>query len=99
MDPPPHIAGIKHFTDFAMVDEILRSKDFRQGSHQESQPFFGRSLLTIDHNEHFERRRLQAPLFSKAALQYYEREELLPLIDRALQPKTYGQRVPAKKTT
>lgn len=84
MEPPPHIVGIKHFTDYAMVDEILRSKKFRQGSHQESQPFFGRSLLTIDHDEHFERRRLEAPLFSKAALEYYEREELLPLIDRAL---------------
>lgn len=85
MEPPPHIVGIKHFTDFAMVDEILRSKAFRQGSHQESQPFFGRSLLTIDHDEHFERRRLEAPLFSKAALEYYEREELLPLIDKALE--------------
>ena len=61
--PPPHIEGIKHFVDFASVDEILRSKDFRQGSHQESQPFFGDSLLTIDHDVHFERRRLQAPLF------------------------------------
>lgn len=85
MEPPPHIVGIKHFTDFAMVDEILRSKHFRQGSHQESQAFFGRSLLTIDHDEHFERRRLEAPLFSKAALEYYEREELLPLIDKALE--------------
>lgn len=84
MDPPPHIVGIKHFTDFASVDEILRSRDFRQGSHQESQPFFGDSLLTIDHDRHFERRRLEAPLFRKAALEYYEREELLPLIDQAL---------------
>ncbi|HJM28216.1 MAG: cytochrome P450 [Acidimicrobiales bacterium] len=83
--PPPHIQGIKHFVDYALVDEILKSKDFRQGSHQESQPFFGDSLLTIDHDVHFERRRLQAPLFRKEALEYYEREELLPLIDKALE--------------
>jgi len=83
--PPPHIQGIKHFVDYALVDEILRSKDFRQGSHQESQPFFGDSLLTIDHDVHFERRRLQAPLFRKEALEYYEHKELLPLIEKALE--------------
>ena len=83
--PPPHIEGIKHFVDFASVDEILRSKNFRQGSHQESQPFFGDSLLTIDQDAHFERRRLQAPLFRKEALEYYEHKELLPLIESALQ--------------
>lgn len=65
MEPPPHIAGIKHFTSFALVDEILRSKDFRQGSHQESQPFFGDSLLTIDHDRHFERRRMEAHFFAR----------------------------------
>lgn len=84
LEPAPHIAGLQHFTTFAEVDEILRSKNFRQGSHQESQAFFGDSLLTIDHDEHFERRRLEAPLFRKAALEYYEHEELIPLIDRAL---------------
>jgi cytochrome P450 len=85
MEPAPHIADIQHFTKYTDVDEILRSKSFRQGSHQESQPFFGDSLLTIDHERHFERRRLEAPLFRKAALEYYEREELVPLIDKALQ--------------
>lgn len=84
MEPPPHIVGIKHFTEYAQVDEILRSKGFRQGSHQESQAFFGESLLTIDHDRHFERRRLEAPLFRKDALESYEREDLLPLIGRTL---------------
>ena len=73
MEPPPHIVGIQHFVDYKSVDEILKSKDFRQGSHQESQPFFGGSLLTIDHGEHFDRRRLEAPLFRKEALEYYEK--------------------------
>ena len=82
--PPPHIQWIKHFVDYALVDEILISKHLRQGSHQESQPFFGDSLLTIDHDVHFERRRLQAPLFRKEALEYYEHKELLPLISKAL---------------
>ena len=51
MPPPPHIVGLQHFTRYAEIDEILRSRSFRQGSHQESQPFFGRSLLTIDGDE------------------------------------------------
>ncbi len=84
MPPPPHIVGLQHFTTYAEIDEILRSKSFRQGSHQESQPFFGRTLLTIDGDEHFERRRLEAPLFAKAALDYYEHTELIPLIHKTL---------------
>ena len=35
-------------------------------------------LPTIDQDAHFERRRLQAPLFRKEALEYYEHKELLP---------------------
>ncbi len=85
MPPPPHIVGLQHFTRFAEIDEILRSRSFRQGSHQESQAFFGRSLLTIDGDEHFERRRLEAPLFAKAALDYYEHTELIPLIGKTLE--------------
>ena len=85
MPPPPHIVGLQHFTTYAEIDEILRSRSFRQGSHQESQPFFGRTLLTIDGDEHFERRRLEAPLFAKAALDYYEHSELIPLIGKTLQ--------------
>ena len=84
MEPAPYIKDFRHFRTFSEVNEILRSKDFRQGSHQESQPFFGNSLLTIDHDDHFERRRLEASLFSKAALEYYEREELVPLIQQTL---------------
>ena len=85
MPPPPHIVGLQHFTTFAEIDEILRSRCFRQGSHQESQAFFGRSLLTIDGDEHFERRRLEAPLFAKTALDYYEHTELIPLIAKTLE--------------
>lgn len=36
MPPPPHIVGLQHFTTHAEIDEILRSRSFRQGSHQES---------------------------------------------------------------
>lgn len=42
-------------------------------------------MLTIDGDEHFERRRLEAQLFAKAALDYYEHSELIPLIDKTLE--------------
>lgn len=90
MEPAPYISDFRHFRTHAEVNEILRSRDFRQGSHQESQPFFGNSLLTIDHDAHFERRRLEASLFSKAALEYYEREELVPLIGQTLDEARSG---------
>lgn len=82
LEPPPYIQDFRHFTSFDDVNEILRSKDFVQGSHQESAPFFGNSLLTIDHDAHFERRKLEAPLFRKAALEHYEHRELIPMIEQ-----------------
>ena len=88
LPPPPHVEGMQLFTNFSEIEEILRSKQFRQGAHQESQPFFGRSLLTIDGDEHYERRRLEAPLFTKAALEHYEHNELIPLINKTLEDCT-----------
>ncbi len=81
---PPWIADLPQVSDFAEIDEILRSDAFRQGSHQKSRPFFGDSLLVLDGAEHRARRRLEARLFTKAALEHYEREALIPVIRRAM---------------
>ena len=35
---PAHIATMTKISDYREIDEILRSKDFRQGSHTESRP-------------------------------------------------------------
>lgn len=81
---PPYIASMTKVTRFAEVDEILRSKDFVQGAHRESEPFFGDSLLLLDGDPHFARRRLESPLFAKPALLFYESQALHPVIERTM---------------
>jgi cytochrome P450 len=70
---------------FAEIDEILRSTDFHQGSHFESRPVYGGSLVVIDGPEHRQRRRTLMTMFSHDALKRNEREALLPAITRALE--------------
>lgn len=70
---------------FAEIDEILRSPDFQQGSHRESGPVYGGSLVTIDGQEHRQRRRTLMTLFSHEALQRNERDALLPAITQTLE--------------
>lgn len=84
IEPAPYIAAMTHITSYAEIDEVLRSKDFVQGSHQESKPFFGDCLLLVDGVDHFRRRRLEAPLFAKDNLFSYERQVLQPAIERCL---------------
>ena len=79
--PPPHIATMTQVADFREIDEILRSKDFRQGSHTESRPMFADSLLLLDGPDHRERRRLENPLFDRAALMSYDHEALNPTVE------------------
>ncbi|MBN9098646.1 MULTISPECIES: cytochrome P450 [unclassified Pseudonocardia] len=79
---PPHIAGMTQIESYREIDEILRSKDFRQGSHTESLPLFAESLLLLDGPDHRERRRLENPLFDRAALLYYDHEALNPVVEQ-----------------
>jgi len=70
---------------FAEIDEILRSTDFHQGSHFESRPVYGGSLVVIDGREHRQRRRTLMAMFSHNALKRNERDSLLPAIARVLE--------------
>lgn len=69
---------------YAEIDEILRSPDFRQGSHFESRPVYGGSLVVIDGPEHRQRRKALMAMFTHEALQRNERQTLAPAIERAL---------------
>lgn len=82
---PGHIASMTKVAGYGEVNEILRSKDFRQGSHTESRPLFGDSLLLLDGPEHLKRRRLENPLFDRAALIAYDHVALGPMIDQSLE--------------
>lgn len=68
---------------YAEIDEVLRSPDFVQGSHFESRPVFGGSLVVIDGPAHRERRRMLMGMFSHAALRRNEQEILAPAIRQA----------------
>jgi cytochrome P450 len=82
---PPHIAAMTKISDYREIDEILRSKDFRQGSHTESRPLFGGSLLLLDGPEHRERRRMENALFDRAALLSYDHAALNPVVEQMVQ--------------
>lgn len=77
---PTWFTAIEHLTRFNEIDEVLRSRDFVQGTHREAPMFLGDTLMLIDGDAHFERRRMESPLFSRAALAYYERHALQPVI-------------------
>jgi cytochrome P450 len=66
------------------VEEVLRSGAFRQGAHQESLEFFGGTVLMLDGDPHFERRRIESSLFSRGSLITMEREVLDPSIEYTL---------------
>ncbi|MEQ8718931.1 MAG: cytochrome P450 [Acidimicrobiales bacterium] len=84
MEPAPYIRDMQQLTDHAECEEVLKSKDFIQGSHRESAAFFAESLIMLDGEPHFERRRLESVLFTKAALEHYERRALDPHIDQVI---------------
>ena len=46
--------------------------------------FLGDTILLIDGNEHFERRRMESELFDRSALQYYESHALRPVVNRIM---------------
>jgi cytochrome P450 len=80
---------------FSEVEEILRSKAFIQGAHTESTEFMADSLVMLDGAPHQQRRRLEAPLFDRAAMAYYDKEALGPVIERCIadcrsQPGAHG---------
>lgn len=68
---------------YAEIDEVLRSPAFAQGSHFESRPVYGGSLVTVDGAQHRERRKMLMGLFTHAALRRNEADILAPAIHQA----------------
>jgi cytochrome P450 len=92
LEPAPYLETMRKFDRHADCDEVLRSRDFVQGSHRESAPFFEDSLIMLDGEAHFERRRLESVLFTKAALERYERSALDPHIEQVITETTANGR-------
>ena len=85
-DGGPSLADIPRLTDYHDVDFVLRSKDFVQagGGHRENAPMTLHTVVSLSGEDHFRRRRVEAPVFSRGALQACERETLEPAITDAL---------------
>ena len=79
------LAQFPRVDSYAEIDEVLRSPDFIQGSHFESKPVFGGSLVVTDGPEHRQRRKTLMAMFSHQALQRNERELLAPAITHAFE--------------
>ena len=82
----PPLADISRLTDYRDVDFVLRSKDFVQagGGHRENAPMTLHTVVSLSGEDHFRRRRVEAPVFSRSALKACERETLEPAIADAL---------------
>jgi cytochrome P450 len=81
---PPYIEGMQRVDGYAEIEHILRSKDFVQGAHRESAPFFGDTLLLTDGSAHMERRQLLSALVTRSSLRHYEATALKPVIAEVL---------------
>ena len=95
LDPArgPSVREMTWLTSYADVDDVFRSRDFEQGGggRRDSEPFVGASLLALSGNEHFERRRLEAPLFRRAALRPLEASVVGPDWDRSFRACTRSE--------
>ncbi len=82
----PPLDDIPRLTAYHDVDHVLRSKDFVQagGGHRENAPMTLHTVVSLSGQDHFERRRIEAPVFSRASLEACERDVLEPAIVAAL---------------
>ena len=64
--------------------DILNSPDFVQAGKSESHDFVGETILTLNGDEHFERRRLLSRLMRRSTLERFESDVLEPTIQRCL---------------
>jgi cytochrome P450 len=80
---------------FAEVDEIFKSRDFAQAGngHGDGAVIYGKTLISLSGDDHFERRRLESVLFRKESLLRYETEILEVALTLALE-ECVAQRSP-----
>lgn len=73
-------------SSFAEANEVLKSKDIIQGNHtgRIGEPILGGTLMTLEGEPHFERRRMENTLFRRALLVVYEDLFLTPELQARL---------------
>jgi cytochrome P450 len=85
-DRGPSVDDMPWCTSYADVEHVFRSQDWVQGGGgaRDSYEFIGDGLLALSGADHFQRRRIEAPLFRKPDLHRYEEDILLPVLRERL---------------
>lgn len=69
-----------HVTSYAEIDEIFKSRAFRQSPQRAAWPLVGDTLTTLDGDAHFEQRRVESALFRRENLEALESQVLVPAL-------------------
>ena len=78
----PAVSEMPWLRSYHDVVEVFRSKAFIQGGggRRDSAPITGYGVLALAGRDHFERRRIEAALFRKDILRWFERDVLAPAL-------------------
>jgi cytochrome P450 len=82
----PAVSGMPWLRSYHDVVEVFRSKAFVQGGggRRDSAPITGYGVLALAGRDHFERRRIEASLFRKDMLRWFERGVVAPALSAKL---------------
>lgn len=78
----PAVSAMPWLRSYHDVVEVFRSRAFVQGGggRRDSAPITGYGVLALTGRDHFERRRIEASLFRKDMLRWFERDVLAPAL-------------------
>ncbi|HCU96301.1 MAG TPA: hypothetical protein DHU96_27715 [Actinobacteria bacterium] len=78
----PAVTAMPWLRSYHDVVEVFRSRAFVQGGggRRDSAPITGYGVLALSGRDHFERRRIEATLFRKDMLRWFERDVLGPAL-------------------
>jgi cytochrome P450 len=78
----PAVSAMPWLRSYRDVVEVFRSRAFVQGGggRRDSAPITGYGVLALAGRDHFERRRIEAALFRKDMLRWFERDVLAPAL-------------------
>jgi cytochrome P450 len=84
LDPSsgPPVTAMPWLRSYHDVVEVFRSREFVQGGggRRDSAPITGYGVLSLAGRDHFERRRIEAVLFRREMLAWFERDVLAPAL-------------------
>jgi len=84
LDPSsgPPVTAMPWLRSYHDVVEVFRSRAFVQGGggRRDSAPITGYGVLSLAGRDHFERRRIEAVLFRRERLAWFERDVLVPAL-------------------